>query len=281
MEKTRTLVTGGTGKTGRRVVDGLRALGVPVRAASRSGDTRFDWADPGGWDAALDGADAVYIVPLDGAPTTRPFVERAVRAGVRRLVLLSARGVATPGYFADDDPVARTHRDGEQAVRESGLDWTILRPGWFADNFSEGLFRPGVLGGELALPAGDGAAAWIDARDIADVAVAALTGEGHGGRVYELSGPRPLTVDGALAEIARAGGPRARYVPVAAEDFVAAAAAQGVPPEEATAWAAAIGSIRRGLEAAPTEGVRRALGRPARDFADYAAAAQAAGAWRD
>ncbi|MFF4324056.1 NAD(P)H-binding protein [Streptomyces sp. NPDC001568] len=272
------LVLGGTGKTGRRVVALLRELGVETRAASRSGDTPFDWSDPDTWQPALDGADAVYVVGPESSPSPTPaFVERAVAAGVRRLVLLSARGVDAPGHFSD--AVGAPHRESEAAVRSSGVAWTILRPGWFAQNFSEGVFLDGVRAGELALPTGDGTASFIDADDIAAVAVAALTEDGHAGEVYELSGPRALSVADVLDEIAKVTGVRAAYVPVEPSAHRAALVAQGMPEEEAAVWTEAMEPILTSREAPLTDGVRRALGRPPRDFADFARDAAAAGAW--
>lgn len=274
------LVLGGTGKTGRRTVARLRELGVETRAASRSGDTRFDWADRTTWQPALDEVDAVYIVPLDISPSPTPaFVEQAVASGVRRLVLLSARGVDVPGYFGSSYEVGGPHTEGEAAVRSSGVAWTILRPGWFAQNFSEGVFLDGVRAGQLALPTGDGAAAFVDADDIAAVAAAALTEDGHDGEVYELSGPRALGIADVLDEIAKVTGTRAAYVPVEESAFRAGLVAQGMPEEEAALWTDAMTPIRTSQEAPVTDGVRRALGRPPRDIADYVRAASAAGAW--
>ncbi|WP_335334208.1 SDR family oxidoreductase [Actinoalloteichus caeruleus] len=180
------LVTGATGRTGRRVARLLGNAGVPVRLAARSGPVRFDWWDQDTWDPALTGAAAVYLVPLDGAALTRAFVERAAALGVRRVVLLSGRGVDVPGYLGDGNGGGDTHIHGERAVRDSGLEWTILRPGWFAQDFSEGFFREAVLAGEVRLPTGDGSATFVDAEDIAAVAVAALTEDGHVGETYEL-----------------------------------------------------------------------------------------------
>ncbi|MXG24442.1 NAD(P)H-binding protein [Streptomyces sp. YIM 132580] len=275
------LVTGGTGKTGRRVVARLRELGVETRAASRSGGTRFDWESPDTWGPALEGAEAVYIVPLDTEPSPTPaFVERAVAAGVRRLVLLSARGVDVPGYFGDSVLDGGPHLKGEQAVRDSGLAWTILRPGWFAQNFSEGVFLDGVRAGELALPVGDGRAAYVDAEDIAAVAVAALTEDGHDGEVYELSGPRALGVTDVLHEIAKvAGGTPASYVPVEEAAFRDGLVAQGMPAVEAELWTAALDPIRTSREAPLKDGVHRALGRSPRDVAEVFRDAAAEGAW--
>ncbi|MFD4028692.1 NAD(P)H-binding protein [Streptomyces sp. NPDC058576] len=275
------LVTGGTGKTGRRVVARLRERGVETRAASRSGDTPFDWADPTTWGPALEGATAVYIVPLDTSPSpTVPFVEQAVASGVRRLVLLSARGVDVPGYFGPGHDVGGPHGEGERALRGSGVDWTILRPGWFAQNFSEGVFLDGVRDGELALPTGDGKAAFIDADDIAAVAVAALTEDGHAGEEYGLSGPRALGIADVLDEIAKATGKRAAYVPLDSSAFRAGLVAdQGFTDEEAGLWTDALIPITTSREAPVLDGVRRALGREPRDFADFVRDAAERGAW--
>jgi uncharacterized protein YbjT (DUF2867 family) len=267
------LVTGGTGKSGSRVVSRLRAQGVPVRVASRSGEPAFDWHDRTTWDTALESVKAVYLVPLDGQLFTRPFVERAAQLGVERVVLLSGRGVDVPGYSGEANIAGATHVDGESAVRESGIAWTILRPAWFAQNFSEGIFRDAILAGELRLPAGDGAASFVDAEDIAAVAVAALTEDGHAAQTYELSGPRALTIAEAVAEISEATGRRIRYVPLSPGEFVTELSGQGWPAAEAEDYAEAVSPIRRGMDSHVSDGVWRALGRQPRDFTDYVKAA--------
>ncbi|APU15023.1 hypothetical protein UA74_14835 [Actinoalloteichus fjordicus] len=274
------LVIGGTGKTGRRVTARLEAADIPVRVASRSGTTHFDWLDETTWDAALTGVTAAYLVPLDGANRTGALIRRAEELGVPRLVLLSARGVDTPGYFGADNLAGEGHLAGEAALRDSDTDWTILRPGWFAQNFSAEPFLTPIRQGELRLPAADGAATFIDVEDIAEVAVTALTAadDAHTGATYELSGPRPLTIAEALAEIAAATGHQARYVPIPVEDFIADLVAQGAPAAEAEIWAAGLTPIRENFEARVSDGVHRALGREPRDFTDYVAAAAAAGA---
>ncbi|WP_246096072.1 NAD(P)H-binding protein [Streptomyces botrytidirepellens] len=277
MTKHPILVTGGTGTTGGRVVPRLRAQGEPVRVASRSGEPSFDWLDRATWDAALDGVKAVYLVPIDGELLTRPFTERAVELGVERVVLLSGRGVDVPGYSGEANIAGATHVDGEAAVRDSGIAWTILRPTWFAQNFSEGSFLDAILAGELRLPAGEGAASFVDAEDIAAVAVAALTEDGHDGQTYELSGPRALTIADAVAEISNATGRDIRYVPLSPGEFVAELTGQGWPAAEAEDYAEAVSPIRRGMDSHLSDGVRRALGRRPRDFTDYVKAS--VGAW--
>lgn len=273
------LVTGASGKSGRRVVSQLRARGLPVRAASRNGEHVFDWTDRGTWDAALEGVRSVYIVQLDGTRLVRPFVERAVRHGVRRIVLASGRGIDLPGYAQDSSGVLEGLVDSESAVRESGLEWTISRPGWFAQNFSEGFFADAVRAGELRLPAGDGAATFVDAEDIAAVVAAALTEDRHAGQIYELSGPRAVTLAEAVATISEAIGREVRYVPLSVQDHVAELVQQGWPPADAESFTDVIEPLRSGKDEYVSDGVQRALGRPPRTFAEFARSTAAAGGW--
>ena len=186
---TTTLIVGGAGKTGRRVAERLRARGVPVRIASRSSAPAFDWEDRAGWPAALAGAQAAYVtyypdlaVP-GAADAIGALTETAHAAGLRRLVLLSGRG-------------EREAEAAEQVVQASPIDSTIVRASWFSQNFSEGHFAEPVAAGEVALPVGEVREPFVDADDIADVAVAALTEDGHAGRLYEVTGPRALDVRG-------------------------------------------------------------------------------------
>ncbi|CAI7981211.1 NAD(P)H dehydrogenase (quinone) [Frankia sp. Hr75.2] len=273
------LVTGGTGKSGSRVVSLLKDKGVRVRVGSRSGEPPFDWTDRNTWDAALESVEKVYVVPFDGELLTRPFVQRCQELGVKRVVLLSGRGVDVLGYAGENNAAGKTHIDGEDAVRACRLEWTILRPAWFAQNFSEGFFLDAVRSGELRLPAGYGAASFIDAEDIAAVAVAALIENGHAGRIYELSGPRAVTIAEAAATISQATGRTVRYVPMSPEDFVAELVAQGWPQPDAEDYADAVSPIRRGMDSHISDGVQRALGRPPRDFSDFVRTAAAADAW--
>jgi uncharacterized protein YbjT (DUF2867 family) len=168
---------------------------------------------------------------------------------------------------------------GEEAVRDSGADLTVLRPAWFSQNFSEDYLLEHVLSGEVALPAGDTPEPFVDADDIADVAVAALTQNGHVGQVYELTGPRLLTFAEAVHEIAGATGREIRYVPISIDEHATAAAELGVPGEFIDLLTYLYGEILDGRNAHLADGVQRALGRPPRDFADYARIAAATGVW--
>lgn len=267
-----TLVLGGTGKTGRRVAERLTARGVPIRIGSRSGTLPFDWNNQHTWAAALQGVKAVYItyapdlaVP-DAPPAIRAFSDLAVKSGVQRLVLLSGRG---------EEAAQRC----EQIVQNAGVDWTILRASWFNQNFSEGPFQALVQSGIVALPAGNVGEPFIDVEDIADVAVAALTENGHAGQLYELTGPRLLTFTEAIGEIAKASGRAIRYQQIGAEAFTAGLAEQNVPAEVAGLLTYLFTTVLDGRNAHLTDGVQRALGRQPRDFSDYARATAASGVW--
>jgi uncharacterized protein YbjT (DUF2867 family) len=271
MKQGTTLVLGGTGKTGRRVVERLTARGVPTRVGSRSGEPPFDWDDRSTWAPALDGVASAYIsyypdIAIPGAvEKVRSLAELAVEQGVRRLVLLSGRG---------EEEAQRA----EQAVRETGADLTIVRCAWFMQNFSEDYLLESILAGEVVLPAGDEPEPFVDADDIADVAVAALTEDGHVGELYELTSPRLMTFEQALGEISRATGRDIRYVPISVEEYTAGAADHGVPPEF-VGFLTYLFSDVLGRNAYLTDGVQRALGREPRDFRDFAQAAAATGVW--
>ena len=266
------LVLGGTGKTGRRVAERLSTRGLPVRLGSRSGEPPFDWERPDTWAPVLDGAGSAYVsyypdIAIPGATeVVGSFAELAVRSGVPRLVLLAGRG----------EPQAEA---AEQAVRETGAELTVLRPTWFAQNFSEDYWADAVIKGEVALPAGEVPEPFVDADDIADVAVAALTEEGHVGETYELTGPRLLTFTEAVDEIAEATGREIQYVPISIDEFAAAAAQEGVPDEVIALLRYLFGEVLDGRNAHLADGVQRALGREPRDFRDYARRAAGEGAW--
>ncbi len=268
-----TLVLGGTGKTGRRVAAGLRARGVPVRVGSRAASPAFDWDREATWDACLEGVEAVYItyapdLAIPGATDAiQAFVNKAIAHGARRLVLLSGRGEAEAQAC-------------ERIVQASGVEWTIVRASWFNQNFSEGAFTDMITGGRVVLPTGAIPEPFVDVDDIAEVAIAALSEDGHAGEVYEVTGPRLLTFAEATAEIARACGRDITFVRVPHEDFVAGVSESGAPKEVVWMMDYLFATVLDGRNAHVTDGVQRALGRPPKDFADYAREHAATGAWR-
>jgi uncharacterized protein YbjT (DUF2867 family) len=262
------LVASGTGKTGRRVAEGLAARGVALRVGSRSGTPPFLWEDPATWGPALAGTRAAYlafvpdlIVP-GAADAIAAIAKEAREAGVEHLVLLSGRG-------------EERAEQAEQAVQDSGVPWTIVRCAWFAQNFSEGYLLDAVLEGVIAFPGGHIAEPFVD---LDDVAVAALTEPGHAGRLYEVTGPEPLTWDDVAAEITAATGREVRYQPVAVDDYAAAMREQGYP-EDIVEMMTELCTLLDGRNAHVTDGIRQALGRPPRSFGEFARAAAAGGAW--
>jgi len=267
-----TLVLGGTGKTGRRIVERLQARSVPVRVGSRSAEPPFEWEDRSTWGPAVEGVGAVYIsyypdLAAPGAPeAVRAFSDVAVAAGVQRLVLLSGRG--------EEEAQA-----AEKLVQAAGADWTIVRSSWFAQNFSEDYLLESVLHGEVYLPADDVPEPFVDADDIADVAVAALTEDGHVGQIYEVTGPRLLTFAEAVAEIAKATDREITFTRISSEEFEAAALADGVPPDVVGLLHYLFNTVLDGRNAHLTDGVQRAVGREPRDFYDFAWDVAASGAW--
>lgn len=264
MNTTPILVLGGTGKTGRHVVDALTRRGVPVRAVSRSTSPRFDWHDRDTWRDALSGVGAVYLVePDDGPVPLGDFSVLAVELGVVRQVLLSARS-------RDEIHVAQKGAS-EAAVRASGAEWTMLRPAWFNQNFTElPDFTEALATGELRLPTGDGREPFIDARDIGEVAAEVLTVPGHEGRTYELTGPKSLTFAEAVGAFAKATGRDLRFRPVTEQEYEAELRDAGLPEVVVELMASLFRVIREGRAEGETDDVRTVLGREPYSFEAWA-----------
>lgn len=189
-------------------------------------------------------------------------------------MVLSGRGVEVFG-----DSFEPSMAEAERVVREAGVDWTVIRPNNFSQNFDEDIFAAPLLEGRLALPVGDVPEPFIDVDDIADVAAALLTEGGHTGRVYELSGPRALSFAEAVAELAEASGRPMRFEDVTPDEYVAELTAADVPAGLARALADVLAWLTDGHNATPVSGVRDVLGREPRDFSVYAEAAAKAKAW--
>ena len=265
------LVIGATGKTGSRVAARLDAAGHPVRHGARRSATPFDWEAPETWAPALRGTRAAYVtyfpdLAFPGAVSKlESLCETARDVGLDHLVLLSGRG-------------EHHARLGEDVVRHSGIDFTLVRAAWFAQNFSEGYLRDPILAGVLPMPGGDMPEPIIDVDDIADVAVAALTEEGHEGHLYEVTGPRLMTFADMAGELSLATGREIRHIPIQFDEFRASVAQAG-GDFIADIFTAIARETLDGRNAHTTDGVMRALGRPPRDFADFARAAARSGAW--
>ncbi|MEQ8305690.1 MAG: NmrA family NAD(P)-binding protein [Hoeflea sp.] len=272
MKDQKILVIGSTGKTGSRIAASLKQEGYAVREGSRNAAIPFDWEQPETWGPALEGVSSAYVsyfpdLAFPGAAEKIEALTRVAKAaGVRKLVLLSGRGEA--------HAVAC-----EEIVRHSGLAFTLVRAAWFAQNFSEGYLQAPVLDGVVALPAGDIREPIADVDDIAEVAVAALTDARHDGELYEITGPRLLGFAEAAAEISRAAGIPVRYQPITLEQFHDGML-EIAGPLVADVFTEICRETLDGHNAYLTDGVQRALGRPATDFAEFCRRAAASGAWK-
>ena len=266
------LVTGSTGTTGSRVTKFLSERGVSARLATRtpktSGQVRFDWADRRTHGDALRGVSAVYLIaPMgvpDPVPLVAPFLDEALRQGVRRVVQLSSSALpeGTPGLGA-------VHH----LVRTAMPEWTVLRPSWFMQNFTgDHLVAQGVRAGEIVTATGDGRVAFIDADDIAAVAGHALIDDHPHNTEHILTGPEALSYADAAGILTWQTGRTVCHRSVSADDAAQRIAAHGIPDEFARALAAMDVAISGGAEDRVTDTVDRVTGRPARSFGDFAAA---------
>jgi len=265
------LVIGSTGKTGKRVADQLDQRGIPVRHGSRSADVPFDWDNQQTWRPALAGVDKVYLTyyPDLAVPgsvdAVRALAGMAKEAGVSHVVLLSGRNEVEA-------------ERAEDVVKASGLRWTIVRCAFFAQNFSEGAWLDEVLAGSVALPVRDVQEPFVDADDIADVVVAALTEDRHVGQLYELTGPRLLSFGEAVAEVAAAAGRDVQFASVSIDDYVSMLTEYGMPEDFIWLLNHLFTEVL-GSKAQLAGGVQRALGREPKDFAQYARDTAETGVW--
>jgi uncharacterized protein YbjT (DUF2867 family) len=268
----KTLVLGGNGKTGRRVVQRLTDLGLPVRIGSRSNTPGFDWDNKENWKEVLHEIGQVYItfqpdLSIPGSvEAIQAFVNAAAKSGVKKLVLLSGRG----------EPEAQLC---EQIVIASGMEWTVVRASWFNQNFSEGYLLDSVQAGYVALPAGDIGEPFIDTDDIADVVVAALTDDIHNGKIYEVTGPRLLTFKQAIAEIAAASGREIVFQEVSIEEYTSMLTTYEIPQDIIDFLSYLFTEVMDGRNESISHGVEEALGRKPTDFSEFAQRAAVAGIW--
>jgi uncharacterized protein YbjT (DUF2867 family) len=265
-------VTAATGKTGREVVRQAALRGWRVRPAARrppeqGGWVRLDWDDPSTWEPAFAGSDAAYVIVPFTAPgvaeRTPDLLAAANAAGVGTLVLLSSMDAA-------DAPRGSPLRAAEEAVAVAAPRWAVLRPTWFLDNFVTGRFAEMTAAGALRLPAGDGTVPFIDVRDVAAVAVAALAPDGCSG-VLPLTGPEQLDHHDVAAALSAVRGGPVRYVSVPPGEFVERLLAEGFERDYAEFLATALADVAEGRLRIPVaDTVERATGRPPRSLADFA-----------
>ncbi len=267
------LVIGGTGKTGRRVVEQLQERNQHVRIGSRSQIPTFDWHNPTTWPTALEGMDKVYIVyyPDLAVPGAYEAIEglskAAIEAGIKKVVLLSGKG-------------EREAERCEQVIAHSGLNYTLVRASWFNQNFSESFFLDPILAGQVALPMPHANIPFVDADDIADVVVEALLDDAHNGNTYEITGPRTLTFKEAVETIAQATGRSIEYQAVSSEAYTQMMESAGVPADYIWLFnylfTEVLGNEKNSVV---TSDVQKVLGRPAKDFREFARECAESGVW--
>jgi uncharacterized protein YbjT (DUF2867 family) len=269
------LVTGLRGKTGRHVAKALvRRKGVAVRGAGRNvADlnirgvivSRFDWGDPASWPEILAGVEAIYLVKpkmADPAGTVASFLQLA--GNIERVVLLSEIDAGNRDDAADERKV-------EKVIESLPVAWTILRPNWFIQNFTEPSFYLEAIrdAGELKVPTGGQPTSFVDTRDIAEVATAALLDSGHARRSYTLTGPQALSWAEVAALIGEAAGHQVRYVDPPLGEYLGALSDKATTKATIDYYKRIYASIQQGRTSIISADIEQVTGHPPRTFSDF------------
>ncbi len=271
-KKQNILVLGGKGKTGRRVASRLLERGQTVRIGSRSEKPSFDWDNPASWEAALKGMESVYItfqpdLAVPGAgEAIEALTKQAVKLGIKKVVLLSGKG-------------EKEAEKCEEIVKNSGLEWAIVRASWFNQNFSESFFLDPILAGHVALPKNEAQVPYVDANDIADVVVEALLNEEHNGNTYELTGPRTLTFSDVVKEISAATGKDIQFTAISMEAYMKMLKNFQLPDDYLWLINYLFEEVLVESNSVITNDIEKVLGRKPIDFTEFAQKTTAAGVW--
>lgn len=280
------LVIGATGNVGSNLVNFLAEKGEQVRAATRHPDdypdlanveaVEFDYDRPETYGPALEGVDRVYVIARNADAHADkviiPFIDQAEAAGVDHIVLMTAMGV-------DQAPKEVPYRKIELHLMDAGVDYTILRPNWFMQNFNPGFFLPMIKqNGGIFLPVGDAKTSLIDVRDIAAVAAVVFTEDGHKGKEYALTGGEALSYQEAADIVSEVSGRKIKYVPISDDDLRGAFKQMGFNPEQTEMMVGLFQTVRQGWTAAVTPTVSNLLGREPITFEQFAR--ENADAWK-
>lgn len=271
--KSNILVIGGTGKTGRKVVQKLQALNQNVRIGSRNTDPSFDWQNRNTWPAALEGMEKMYVtfqpdLAVPGAlDAIEALTKQAKRSGIKKMVLLSGKG-------------EREAELCEQVVIHSGIDYIIIRASWFNQNFSESFFLDPILAGHVALPQAEARVPYVDTDDIAEVAVEVLMNEKHNGQIYQLTGPRLLTFADVMKEIADATNRMIDFTPISLSAYTKMLEEFQVPADYIWLINYLFSEVlaAEGNDAI-TNDIENILGRQPKDFSKYVQETVKTGVW--
>lgn len=267
------LVLGSTGKTGRRVAERLQNLQIPTRLGSRSGQPSFNWDEPGNWEEVLTGIESVYITfqpdiaMSDAFEKIRLFTETAKLCKVNKLVLLSGRG-------------EEQAQACEQLVIQSGIEWTIIRANWFMQNFSESFLLESILNSDVVLPTIKSPDPFVDADDIADVAVAALTTKHHSHKIYELTGPEAISFEFATAQIATALNRPITYSEINIDEYVAVLKSYQLPDDLVGLMQYLFTEVLDGRNETISNDIENILGRKPTSFKEYVLKTTKTGVWQ-
>ncbi|OIS60975.1 NAD(P)-dependent oxidoreductase [Bacillus subtilis] len=274
MKQNPILITGGTGTVGSRIASRLIKLGYRVRIASRKkGELAnaeyvyFDWMDASSYTPALEQVKDIYLVApvgvLDPAPYVLPFLKEAKRLGVKRVVMQSA------SVISENGPVFGALH---QAVREFP-EWTVLRPSYFMQNFINVQHQMSIQNeGRIVTASGEGKLGFIDADDIAETAVRALTDAVPHQTHHILTGPEALSYAEAAEIIGAAAGRRVEHVSISRSELQNRMAAAGLPADYASFMAGLDEAISHGAEHRVTDTVKRVTGKEPRSLSEFAAA---------
>ncbi len=272
MKQEKILVIGGTGKTGRKVAKKLNSLGHSVRIGSRNSSPSFDWEKPETWKDPIEGMDKIYItfqpdLAVPGAQKAiKGLIEEASRANIQKLVLLSGRGESEAELC-------------EQLVVDSGIAYTIVRADWFNQNFSEGLFTEAIKVGKVAVPKANVPIPFVDTDDIADVAVTSLLNNTHDGKTYKLTGPDLWTFEDCIATIEKSLNRNIEFTAVSIDEYTEMLKAINIPDDFVWLVNYLFINVLDGRNSNTTDTIEKILGRPAKNFKEFAKEAALAGVW--
>lgn len=265
------LVLGATGNVGHPLVQALLRKGEQVKAASRTGkpvagaeSVVFDYARPETFPVAFEGVDRAYVMLPGGYANQKELLLPVIQAAAERhvkVVFQSAFGVDA------DDSIP--YRQVEIALEKSATPYVILRPNWFSDNFHT-YWKAGIEHGQIALPAGEGKSSFIDVRDIAESAAAALTTERFDGQAFNLTGPEAINYEQVAQLLSEVIGKSVAYTPIDDHAFIGMLTSAGVSDDYAGFMAAIFHPVRAGWAAVVTEHVQILTGRAPRSLETYA-----------
>jgi len=275
------LITGGTGTSGKAIVQELSATGAEFRVMVRNPDkaqdiaalrgahlVKGDFTDESSLRAVLYGVERALLLSNpaeDQVQVQSRFISVAKQAGVRHIVKFSSAGAAVDAPFA----FGKWHGQTEEELKNSGIAWTMLRPTFFMQNFL-GMAASIKSAGVFYQPAGDGKAPYVDVRDIAAVAVKALTQPRHEGRTYLITGPTDLSCYDIAASISRATGKAVKYVDVPRDTAEASMIQTGMPQWQAEAICQLMDQLRSGTMSGPTDVVEKIAGKTPISFDHFA-----------